>query len=186
MKLDKASLAAVLKLPSDVKKAVTRAYQNAGDVGLRSLITTSQKKVQSKKLLSSAYVRAALVPIRPPQGSDFSKLVWRMRVVGKSIPLVQYPHGKGTKKGLRVRIGPGKTAMLKHAFVGYGGTAILMRVGKERGPLRQLYSTRITTVLAPFTAELQAQAQATMRAAFDAGLGVQLAKLAVGNAVKGR
>lgn len=187
MKVDKAALAALTKVASSVKQAVDRAARNAGDKAGRQLVTSMQKYVQSKKNLKSAFVRAAMELKRPTQTTGLEAMRWRVKVVGKPVPVAQYPITPG-KRGVRARINKGKSTLIASAFVvpAFDG-GVFVRTGKARGPLKQLYTSRITDVLsdAGVIDGLLAQAQTTLRTAMSEGLGAQLAKLAVGAAVKG-
>lgn len=180
LKLDPRQVTKLLATVPELRKAATRALANAGDKEGRAFKKKLVAKVRQVRNLKSAFVRDAITLKRPARSTGLENMVWRIRIVGKPVPLATYPHTDG-RDGLVVKVKPGSSAKLPHSFVAPAlDSRLFRRVGKERGPLVQLYSSPISRILEKSNGileRLQREAVEGLRTSFLAGLEKQREKL---------
>jgi hypothetical protein len=167
---------------SKVEGALVRALRLAGNRALRELGKGSVEAVRARKLMREEYVRRGLPLVFPGRKEAIQDLVWREKVSGEVVPLSRFPMVQ-TAFGVAVRINvSGSKRVIKSAFIRSmksGHEGVFQRKGKERLPIKELWTTKLSDVmddkgLAP--ALLQG-AGVKLQGAFEAALRRELAKL---------
>lgn len=168
---------------SRVEKAVARALSKAGGKAIRSMKVASSQNVRQRKRLSVKRVNSSL-PLSFPKGaaSNINSLVWTMRVSGKSMPVVDYPH-RQVRKGVSVVINVGKRKVIESAFVATmrsGHTGVFRRAfsGAPRLPIEELFSSRVSDVFRDngFIPAVQGRAQSVFASEFERLLPIEIAR----------
>lgn len=130
-------------LEGKLKGAVRRALGKAGSTALRDMGSEASKRIRERKRIKPAYIKEALTLIRP-KGGDIGDMAWTLKVSGKAVPLVAYPH-RQVKKGVSVEVNRGKRTIVKGAFVATMRSrheGVFRRVGKARLPIKELLGSR--------------------------------------------
>jgi hypothetical protein len=170
-----------LKGSKQINRALTRALAKAGSDAARALKTAANKRVRQRKRFKLARLRAAMPLYFPRNKKDINNLVWRMDVSGKPVPLAEFPY-RQTKKGVSVAVNNGKRALVKGAFVARmksGHVGIYRRRGKERLPIDEAFTTRVSDVFndSGMIPDLKKRTNAVFRASFGRLLPIELGKV---------
>lgn len=160
---------------AEIDKVLAKAVRNAGDQAARGLVTQAIKLVRSRRNLKSGYLRQLIRLRRPGKSADLAGMVWRVSVDRQPIPLSKYPHTT-SRRGTRVRLGPGQTLLLKRVFEVNG--RLFERAGRARLPIKQKLSSRPADIIeeGASIAALFDKARARMAEAFSVQVEAQLAK----------
>lgn len=141
VKWDKSGLASIK--PGPLKRAIVAALRKAGATALRDMRSEANKRIRSRKRIKVSYISKALTLARP-KGSDVTSMEWALRVSGKQVPLVAYPH-RQTKRGVSVEVNRGKRTLIRGAFIATmrsGHEGVFRRLGKSRLPIKELLGSR--------------------------------------------
>lgn len=163
---DKRGLAALD--PGTMKRAILRALRKAGSTALRDMRSEANKRIRARKAIKPSYIARAITLRRPSSSTDIEAMTWEVRLSGKPVPLVAYPHravaGKraavtrtrkgqfkpgsgssGGTGGVRVEVNRGRQTLLKGAFISKltsGHVGIFRRRGKGRLPIDEMLGSR--------------------------------------------
>lgn len=146
LEIDQRELRKLLKASNG--KAPLRALRKAGGTALRDMRAEASKRVRQRKRIRAQIVRKALSLSRP-KGSDIAQLEWGLRVSGKAVPLVAYPH-RQTRRGMSVAVNRGKRTLIPGAFLASmpsGHRGVFVRRGMKRLPIDQQFGSRVTDAL---------------------------------------
>lgn len=155
---DKRQIAALATGP--LKAALRRALSKAGSTALRDMRSEATKRIRARKRIKPRYIREALSLAKT--GGDISTLSWALKVSGKPVPLIAYPHkvvggraatrsGRGkagpkSRGGVIVEVNVGKQTLIRGAFVqtmpNSGHVGIFKRRGPKRTPIDELLGSR--------------------------------------------
>jgi len=147
--------------PGAMKRAILRALRKAGSTALRDMRSEANKRIRSRKAIKPSYIARAIT-LRRPSGTDIGSMSWEVRLSGKPVPLVAYPHravaGKraavarkpgsgagGGTGGVRVEVNRGRQTLIKGAFIASltsGHVGIFRRRGKGRLPINEMLGSR--------------------------------------------
>jgi hypothetical protein len=153
--------------PGPMKRAILRALRKAGSTALRDMRSEANKRIKARKAIKPSYIARAIT-LRRPSGTDIGSMSWEVRLSGKPVPLVAYPHravaGKraavartrkgqfkagsgssGGSGGVRVEVNRGKQTLIKGAFITSltsGHVGIFRRRGKGRLPIDEMLGSR--------------------------------------------
>jgi hypothetical protein len=164
------------------EKALSRALRLAGNAALKVMASESESHVVGRKLIDRARVRGGLDLVFPGSKEAISSLVWTERVSGEAMPLAHFPF-IATGQGVRVRVNTsGGWGVLPHAFAARmknGHLGVFQRKGKERKPIREMWTTKISDAMSDEGAveTVQGRAMGMFTDTFDRGLERELAKL---------
>jgi hypothetical protein len=165
-----------------VEGALVRALRLAGNQALRGMQKGSVEHVIQRKRMKPDEVTKGLPLVFPSRKEALRDLVWREKVSGSPVPLAKFPHIQ-TARGVSVRVNVGgATKRIKSAFVATmrnGHQGVFRRKGKERLPIQELWTTRLSDVMKDAGAipSIQSKAYAKMQGAFERGLTRELQKL---------
>jgi hypothetical protein len=131
-----------------VEQALVRALTKAGNDAARAMKAAGGRSVRQRKRMKVARVNRAL-PLTFPRGKqDLHSLVWRMDVSGEPIPLSAFPY-RQTRRGVTVSVNNGARKLVRSAFVATlasGHVGIFRRRGKDRLPIDEAFTTRVSDV----------------------------------------
>jgi hypothetical protein len=158
VKWDKSGIAPLQT--KELKRALVKALRKAGMTALRDMRSEASKRIRARKRLAPKYITRALTMARP-RGSDIASFEWALKVSGKPVPLIAYPHkavggraatrsGRGkagprSQGGVIVEVNPGKRTLIRGAFVqtmASGHQGIFKRRGRGRLPIDELLGSR--------------------------------------------
>lgn len=126
------------------ERALLKSLKYAGRDALRMLKSSSSRYVRSRKRLKVSRVNKAMIT-DPARGNEIRDLSWTLRVSGKPVPLIDYPH-RQTRKGVMVSVNRNTRVLVKSAFLATmrsGHEGIFKRVGRARLPIRELFSSTV-------------------------------------------
>lgn len=161
-------------------KALVRALSKAGGDAIRTLRTSSSKRVRERKRLKAGRVKRGL-PLTFPRGTQHvDDLTWSMGVEGAPARLSSYPF-RQTKRGVSISVNRGARRLVAGAFVATlksGHVGIFKRRGPARLPIDELLTSRISDVFKDdgMIPALQRATQAKFAATFARVLPLEVAK----------
>jgi hypothetical protein len=163
------------------EKALARALRLAGNQALRVMAEESESHVTGRKVIDRDRVKAGLDLIFPGSKDVIASLVWTERVSGEAMPLSRFPFIAARVLRVRVNQASGFKA-IKGAFarrLGSGHLGIFRRKGRERLPIQELWTTRISDAMGDDGAvdRVQGKAMERFSSAFERGLGREMDKL---------
>jgi hypothetical protein len=130
------------------ERLVLRAAARGGSSAIRAARTQASREVRARKALKASKVAKAL-KLRFPSGTQtVSSLAWHLDVDSVAVPLTAYPF-RQVAAGVSVRVNRGAPKLLRSAFVTTlrsGHVGVFRRVGAERLPIKELFTTRVTDV----------------------------------------
>lgn len=151
---------------NQLQRAIVNTAMKAGRDGIRTIKSASTASVRFRKRIKVRRVNDSL-PVSFPRTRELEGLEWTMRVSGRAIPLVEYPHRQG-RRGVLVSVNAGPRKLIKSAFVARmksGHEGIFLRrttglhgpmtraAGKSsdvfragRLPIDEAFSTRVSDV----------------------------------------
>lgn len=169
-------------------KSIERAMKLAGNKTIRSLQDKSVEHVTSRKSLKEADVRDGLPLIKPGRKAVLRDMSWAEDVSGEPMPLSRFPFYQSAA-GIVVSVNKGSVTRIKSAFVArmptnsskqaLGHLGIFKRRTKERFPIQELWTSRISDVMqdAGVIPKLEAKAIEELAVAFKRGLAREMKKL---------
>lgn len=165
-----------------VEKALQRALRMAGNAAIKEAQDGSTEYVTTRKLIGQDDVRQGLPLEMPSAKAEISDLQWTERVSGKGMALAKFPYMQ-TALGARVRVNARSGfKLLPGSFtlrLASGHVGIFRRTGKDRLPIKELWTTRISDSMSdPGAVEgVQGKALEKLQTAFARGLERELTKL---------
>lgn len=165
-----------------IELALSRALRMAGNAALKEAQGASSLHVTSKKLISSDAVVKGLPLVFPSRKDAISSLVWEEKISGQAMPLAKFPYIQ-TGHGASVRVNATSGfKLISNAFtlrLNSGHVGIFQRKGKDRLPVKELWTTRISDSMSDPGAIDRAHASAlgVFASTFEQGMAREIAKL---------
>ena len=169
-----------------IEAALTRAVSKAGSDAARFMRTVSGRMVRHRKRFKAGAVREGTPLYFPRNRQSLESLVWEMKVSGKPMGLVDFPH-RQTSKGVSVAVNTGKRSVIRSAFVavmrsGHRGIFTRRIIGSKRVgrlPIDELLTTRLSDVFQDhdFVPFVYTGAQDRFSSAFDRLFALELEKI---------
>lgn len=163
-------------------RLITRVVAWAGRDAIKAVKAASTRSVRFRKRIKVRTVNDSLPLVFPKSGAELGDLVWTMKASGKPIPIVAYPHAQ-TRRGVRVSINKnGGSKVITSAFVATmksGHTGVFQRRGKDRLPIEEKFSTKVSDVFldAGMVPAVLARGQTVFSQTINRRLPQELAKL---------
>lgn len=163
-----------------LERAMIKALKRAGDTALRDMKSASSKAVRKRKRMKVSRVNRGL-PTILPKGRRISDLVWTMKVSGEPVPVSVFSI-RQTRKGVKVAINQGQSKIIKGAFIAQmnsGHIGVFRRRGKDRLPIDETFTTRISDVFYDRNTipEIQGVAERSFSSGFKRLLDLELSRL---------
>lgn len=137
-------------LRNGMAKVALRVGRAAGRDALRKLRTGVRREIRLKKNLKVSRINKGLIPRLPRAARTLEDLQWSLVASGAPMPLAEYG-ARQLKSGVKFTVNKGSPKLIKSAFMARVGVGqhlgVFVRKGKQRLPIRELFSTRIKDVL---------------------------------------
>lgn len=127
---------------------IERSLRRAGSDALRAMRKTGSDAVRAKKKFKLKQVQSAFQLSFPSEGTKIEDLEWRLTVRSIPTPLGAFP-ARQTRKGVKVTVNTGSPKLFPGAFIATmksGHRGVFYRLGKQRLPIDEAFSTRVSDV----------------------------------------
>jgi hypothetical protein len=131
-----------------------RIARMAGSSALSAMKAEASRRIRERKAMKVAMVNRAMTTIFPSSGGP---LVWVLRASSEPMPVAAFNY-RQTKQGVSVEINRGQRKLIRGAFVATmksGHTGVFYRTGRERLPIDEAYTTRVSDAFKDATPDIE-------------------------------